>query len=229
MHLLNTMLSSMLLQRPDDVFHFASSFFFKFAAGPAERRRSTTDRLEPASSHLVHNDTASLDRSRRHATSDRLPLLGTSASDRRLADGRWYALEPRRCRGLLRSLAIAFLPQVLCGPAGVGKTALGRTLCERFPTEFGLAVRHTDRYTPAEPASSVACSTAAALIARRIHRRALPGEIAGVDFHFVLPAEYDLWLSRGEFAVSAAAAQSTARGSCRSSSSRRSNALLDGL
>jgi ribose 1,5-bisphosphokinase PhnN len=108
---------------------------------------------------------------------------------------------------LLCSLAIAFLPQVLCGPAGVGKTALGRTLCERFPTEFGLAVRHTDRYSPAEPASSVACGTAAALVARRIHRRALPGEIAGVDFHFVLPAEYDLWLSRGEFAVSAAAAQ----------------------
>jgi guanylate kinase len=39
MHLLNTMLSSMLLQQPDDVFHFASSFFFRYIGQRATPRR----------------------------------------------------------------------------------------------------------------------------------------------------------------------------------------------
>ena len=61
---------------------------------------------------------------------------------------------------------------VVSGPSGSGKT----TLCRRA-TENGLCVY------------SISCTT----------RQPRPGEVNGVDYHFLTPAEFDARVERGDF------------------------------
>ena len=64
---------------------------------------------------------------------------------------------------------------IISSPSGAGKTTLTRRLLEEFTPRLEFSISHTTR--PARP-----------------------GEVAGRDYHFVTPAEFQEMIERGEFA-----------------------------
>jgi guanylate kinase len=74
----------------------------------------------------------------------------------------------------LVSLPLHLRPVVISGPSGCGKSTLLKMLLQRHPTQFGYCVSHTTRQ-PRE------------------------GEVRGVSYHFVEPAEFVNMINNQEF------------------------------